>query len=162
MPYRPGDGGGIMGAIFFGKSAMKPRHHLYLDDELSAQLDALASVPGSTKSAIVSDALRQYLRHRATSGADDAVRTRLDRLSSQQDRMQNDLAVVIETLVVFANRYFQLTAHLPEPDAAAKAKAREKMSSFIAAVGRSLSNGGPSQIAQAIAEAKSVENGGAR
>ncbi|MFY8093811.1 MAG: IS66 family transposase [Niveispirillum sp.] len=39
---------------------MKPRHHLYLDDELSAQLEALAAKPGTTKSAIVSDALRQW------------------------------------------------------------------------------------------------------
>jgi len=159
VPYRPGVGGGIIGAIFFGKSAMKPRHHLYLDDELSAQLNALASVPGTSKSAIVSDALRQYLKQRATSGADDAVRARLDRLSKQQDRMQNDLAVVIETLVVFANSYFLRTAHLPEPDAAARAKARETMSSFIAAVGRGLSVGGPSPIAQAIAEAKRIDGG---
>lgn len=141
---------------------MKPRHHLYLDDELSAQLDALASVPGTTKSAIVSDALRQYLKHRATSGADDAVRARLDRLSVQLDRTDNDLAVVIETLVLQTHRHFQMTAHLPEPDEAAKAKAREKMSAFIASVGRGLSVGGPSPIAQAIADAKQKQDRGAR
>lgn len=132
---------------------MKPRHHLYLDDELSAQLDALASVPGTTKSAIVSDALRQYLKHRATSGADDAVRARLDKLSVLQERTQNDIAVVIETLVVFVHRYYQMTAHLPEPDNAALAKARENIRSFITAVGRGLGADGPSNIAQAIAKA---------
>jgi predicted transcriptional regulator len=140
---------------------MKPRHHLYLDDELSAQLDALASVPGTTKSAIVSDALRQYLKHRATSGADDALRSRLDRLSAQQDKTRQDLAVVIETLVHFAHRYYQMTAHLPEPDNAATAKAREKMMLFISAVGRGLSVEAPSQIARAIEDAKRTNETGA-
>lgn len=139
---------------------MKPRHHLYLDDELSAQLDVLASVPGTTKSAIVSDALRQYLKHRATSGADDAIRSRLDRLSAQQEKIRHDLAIVIETLVTFTHRYYQMTAHLPEPDTVAAAKAREKMMSFISTVGRGLAADGPSPIAQAIAEAKQIEKGG--
>lgn len=136
---------------------MKPRHHLYLDDELSAQLDALASTPGTTKSAIVSDALRQYLKHRATSGADDAIRIRLDRLSAQQEKTRQDLAVVIETLILFTHRYHQMTAHLPDPDAAATAKAREKMMLFISAVGRGLAADGPSPIAQAIEDARRAE-----
>ena len=45
----------------FEAIAMKPRHHLYLDDELTDRLDALAAKPGSSKSAIVADALRAYL-----------------------------------------------------------------------------------------------------
>jgi len=40
---------------------MKPRFNLYFDEELAGQLDALAAKPGASKSAIVADALRQFL-----------------------------------------------------------------------------------------------------
>jgi predicted transcriptional regulator len=39
---------------------MKRRHNIYLDDQLSDRLDTLAAKPGSSKSAITADALRDY------------------------------------------------------------------------------------------------------
>jgi Arc/MetJ family transcription regulator len=45
---------------------MKPRHNIYIDEETSAGLEALAAQPGSSKSAIISDALRHYIRHRGS------------------------------------------------------------------------------------------------
>jgi hypothetical protein len=35
---------------------MKPRHHLYLDDALTEELERLARKPGSSKSGIINDA----------------------------------------------------------------------------------------------------------
>src|SRR3546814_19200222 len=67
---------------------MKPRHHLYLDDALTEQLDALARKPGSSKSAIVADALRSYLARRGPKELDDLLKTRLDRISRQLGRIE--------------------------------------------------------------------------
>ena len=69
---------------------MKPRHHLYLDEELTARLDMLASTPGTSKSAIISDALREYLNRRATREVDDLLKHRLDRISNQLGRIERD------------------------------------------------------------------------
>eukprot|EP01042_Synura_sphagnicola_P017782 gene17782-22491_t len=101
---------------------MKPRHHLYLDNDLSAQLDSLSAQPGSSKSAIVADALRQYLKYRGGRDQDDALKARLDRLSRHHERMERDLAIVIETLTGFVGTYLAATSHMPEPDQAARAK----------------------------------------
>ena len=73
---------------------MKPRHHLYLDEELSARLDLLASRPGTSKSAIISDALREYLNRRATREVDDLLKHRLDRISKQLGRIERDGCVL--------------------------------------------------------------------
>jgi predicted transcriptional regulator len=44
--------------------AMKPRQNIYLDDDLNQHLETLAAKPGSSKSAIIRDALTAYLARR--------------------------------------------------------------------------------------------------
>ena len=131
---------------------MKPRHHLYLDDELTTQLEALSAAPGSSKSAIVADALRQYLRHKARNDQDEALKTRLDRLSRHHERLERDINVLVETLTVFVRYYLLFTAHLPDPDNAARANGRERFEGFIARVGSGLATGKPAvQVADVAA-----------
>lgn len=120
---------------------MKPRHHLYLDDDLTAQLDALSAAPGSSKSAIVADALRQYLRQKASTDQDEALKARLDRLSRHHERLERDINVLVETLTVYVRYYLLFTAHLPDPDNAARAKARERFEAFVARVGQGMARG---------------------
>lgn len=115
---------------------MKPRHHLYLDDDLTAQLDALAAQPGTSKSAIVADALRQYLGRQGARELDEALRIRLDRQSRQLERVERDLRVVLESLALFVRYQLTVSASLPEPDRAARAVGRERFQKFIDQVGR--------------------------
>jgi len=117
---------------------MKPRHHLYLDDELTAQLDALASKPGTTKSAIVADALRQYLTRRGAQAIDEALRIRLDRQARQLERIERDIQVLLESLALYVRYQLTVTAPLPEPDRAAHAVGKERFQKFIDQVGRQM------------------------
>jgi predicted transcriptional regulator len=117
---------------------MKPRHHLYLDDELTAQLAALSAKPGSSKSAIVADALRQYLARRGAREIDDALKIRLDRLSRQLDRLERDAQVLLESLALFIRYQLTVTAPLPEPDKAARAVGQDRFQKFIDQVGRQI------------------------
>jgi len=120
---------------------MKPRHHLYLDDELTAQLEALAAKPGSSKSAIVADALRQYLVRRGAHDIDEALKIRLDRQSRQMDRIERDGQVLLESLALFIRYQLTVTAPLPEPDKAARAVGQERFQKFIDQVGRQIAGG---------------------
>lgn len=120
---------------------MKPRHHLYLDEELTARLDMLASKPGTSKSAIISDALREYLNRRATREVDDLLKHRLDRLSNQLGRIERDATVLLETLSLFVRYQLTVTAPLPEADKAAQAVGRERFRRFVDQVGRQLATG---------------------
>lgn len=121
---------------------MKPRHHLYLDDELTEQLETLARKPGSSKSAIVADALRGYLARRGTGELDEMFRTRLDRMSRQLGRIERDQHIVLESLALFIRYQLTVIAPLPEADqAAARALGQERFQAFIEQVGRRMADG---------------------
>jgi predicted transcriptional regulator len=120
---------------------MKPRHHLYLDEDLTAQLERLGSKPGTSKSAIVSDALRDYLNRRARHEVDDLLKVRLDRVSTQLGRIERDSLVLLETLSLFVRYQLTVTAPLPEADKAAQAVGRERFRRFVDQVGRQLAAG---------------------
>lgn len=120
---------------------MKPRHHLYLDEALTAQLEALAAKPGTSKSAIVSDALRGYLARRASREIDDMLRIRLDRISNQLARIERDGHVLLESLSLFIRYQLTINAPLPEADAAGRAVGRDRFEAFVAKVGRQLAGG---------------------
>lgn len=121
---------------------MKPRHHLYLDGELTAKLDALASKPGTSKSAIVADALRAYLARRGAKELDDLLKVRLDRVTTQLGRIERDVQILLESLALFIRYSFSVTAPLPESEqAAARAVAQDRYQAFIEQVGRRMAAG---------------------
>jgi hypothetical protein len=120
---------------------MKPRHNIYLDDEISVQLEALAAKPGASKSAIIADALRQYIRHRGASGIDEAFRIRFDRVTRDLGLVRRDLDVLTESLAFFVKLYLTFNAHAPVPDRAAQAVARDRFQQFIEQVGRQIAGG---------------------
>ena len=86
---------------------MKRRHQFYLDGKLAEQLMALAAKPGSSKTAIMTDALQAYLDRRGAGELEERFKVRLDRLSMQLGRIERDLQVVAESLALFIR--FQLT-----------------------------------------------------
>lgn len=120
---------------------MKPRHNIYIDEETSAGLEALAARPGSSKSAIISDALRHYIRHRGSPDLDEALKIRLDRLSRENALVRRDLDVLTESLAFFVRLYLTFNAHTPVPDQATQAVARDRFQKFIEQVGRQIAGG---------------------
>jgi predicted transcriptional regulator len=120
---------------------MKPRHHLYLDDELTNELEALASKPGASKSSIVADALRSYFRHRAGNAEAKALSQRLDRIAQKQDSHARDIEVVLEAIAQFVNIYFALTGSVPNPDEASQKRGRHRFDFYIKHVGKILAAG---------------------
>lgn len=121
---------------------MKPRHHLYLDDALTEQLEALAAKPGSSKSAIVSDALRAFIARRGANELDDRLRVRLDRVNRQLNRIERDQQILLESLALFVRYYLTVTSPLPEADQeAARALGQERFQAFIDQVGRRIAGG---------------------
>lgn len=135
---------------------MKPRHHLYLDTELTQQLDAFAAKPGSSKSAIVADALRQYLNPKTDTDNSHAIKMRLDRLSKQVNRAERNLNIVVESISGFAQYYFMLTAHVPSPDDAGRAKGSQRYEKYLSYVGSLVAKSGAannSGLAQKVEQA---------
>lgn len=120
---------------------MKPRHHLYFDEALTAELEALAAKPGTSKSAIVADALRAYLKRRGAREIDDLLRHRLDRIGNETARLRRDIDVLVESFALFVRWQLTVQAPLPEGDAAARAIGRERFEAFVTQVGRQIGSG---------------------
>jgi predicted transcriptional regulator len=120
---------------------MKPRHHLRLDTELTERLDALAAKPGTSKSAIIADALRSYFNRRAGDEIDDLVKRRMDRISNSLIRLERDQQILLESLALFINYQFTITAPMPEADQAARAVGQDRFRAFIDQVGRRIASG---------------------
>lgn len=121
---------------------MKPRLHVYLDDELNDRLDALAAKPGTSKSAIVSDALKYFLARGAAAEIDAVLKVRLDKVARHMARIERDQQVVLETLALFIRFQLMVTAPLPDGDQlAAKALGTERFNTFVEQVGRRIAAG---------------------
>jgi predicted transcriptional regulator len=135
---------------------MKRRHEFYLDKGMSEQLAALAAKPGSSKTAIMSDAVKAYLDRRGTSELDERFRGRLDKLSMQLGRIERDQQVIAETLALFVRFQLTVTAPLPESDRAGRALGQERFRSFLEQVSRRLS-GGRNTIEDVLAIRNSTE-----
>jgi hypothetical protein len=119
----------------------KCRHQLYLAEDVSAKLEALAAKPGASKSAILSDAINAWLMRRGTQELDDRFGLRLDRISTQLGRIERDQQIVMESLALFVRYYLTTNAPLPEPDQAARAVGRDRFQAFIDQVGRQIAGG---------------------
>ena len=121
---------------------MKPRHHLYLDDALTAELERLAKAPGASKSAIIADALQAYLTRGAAHEVDAVLKTRLDRFARTLGRIERNEEILLETLALYVRWQLTVTAPLPESEqAAARASGEARFASFIDQLSRRLAAG---------------------
>ncbi len=121
---------------------MKPRLNIYVDDDLSDRLDALTAKPGTSKSAIVSDALKHYLARGAAAEIDAVLKVRLEKIARHLARIERDQQVILETLALFIRFELTVTAPLPDDDQReAKALGAERFNSFVEQVGKRISGG---------------------
>jgi hypothetical protein len=121
---------------------MKPRHHIYLDAALTAELDRLVRQPGASKSGIMAEALRLLLARGATREVDAVLKVRLNRFSRAQARVERNDEILLETLALFVRWQLTVTAPLPESEqAAARAAGEARFQSFIDQVSRRLAAG---------------------
>jgi hypothetical protein len=121
---------------------MKPRHHLYFDEDITEQLEALAAKPGASKSAIVSDALRGYFARRGAGEIESLVKMPLDRVNARLGRLERDIQILMETQAIFIRYEFMMTPPLPQAQqASARALARDRYQALIEQVGRRITEG---------------------
>ena len=121
--------------------ARRIRHQLFLPEDLSERLEALAARPGASKSSILADALTVWLNRRGASELEDRFSQRLDRLSMALGRIERDGHVLRESLALFIRYELMINAPLPEGDQAARAVGRDRFNAFVARVGEALASG---------------------
>ena len=129
----------------------KTRHQFYLPDDLSEKLEALAAEPGSSKTAILTDAFRAWLERRGATELDERFGVRLDRLSKADEQLSRKLDFVAEALGTFVQHQLTLVAHQPPFDTETGQLGLQRYRAFVDMVGRRLARADQSPIAAVIA-----------
>lgn len=117
------------------------RHQLFLPRETSERLAALAAKPGASKSSLLAAAVTAFLDRRGANELDERFGLRLNRLSSQLERIERDGHVQIESLALFIRYMLTVNAPLADEDETARAIGRDRFAAFVARVGQQLATG---------------------
>ncbi len=133
----------------------KNRISLYLDDGTVKNLTLAANRRKGAKSALVEEALDQYLNPERRRMLDEATLRRMDRVSSSVSVVARDVAIATETLSLFVRYFLTITPPLPQGEQdAARALGRQRFEVFVAQVGRRLASDHRlvSEVLESIAE----------
>lgn len=120
----------------------RSRMNVYFDPDLLDRVKSLSLRRRVSQSAIVEAAVASFLSGDSTEQMEAALTRRIDRLGRQIDGLDEDLAVLGETLALFI--HFWLTVTPPLPDSAqpsARAKGAERLEGFMQTLGRRLATG---------------------
>jgi hypothetical protein len=133
----------------------KHRISLYLDDGTVKNLTLAANRRKGAKSALVEEALDQYLNPERRRMLDEATLRRMDRISSSVSIVARDVAIATETLSLFVRYFLTITPPLPQSEQdSARALGRQRFEVFVAQVGRRLASDHRlvSEVLESIAE----------
>lgn len=120
----------------------KTRMNVYFDPDLLKKVEALALRRNVSKSAIVEAAIASFLSADASERLEAVFARRMDRIGRQIDGMDEDLAIVGETLSLFIRFWLTVTPPLPDnAQALARAKGSERFEGFLQTLGRRLATG---------------------
>lgn len=120
----------------------RTRMNVYFDPELLQQVEMLALRRNVSKSAIVEASVASFLSGDAADRLEAAMSRRLDRLGRQMDGLDEDLAVLGETLSLFVQFWLTITPPISDTwQSSARAKGVERFEGFIQTLGKRLATG---------------------
>jgi hypothetical protein len=120
----------------------KTRMNVYFDPDLLKKVEALALRRNISKSAVIEAAVASFLSADASERLEAVFARRMDRIGRQIDGLDEDIAIVGETLSLFIRFWLTITPPLPDSaQASARAKGAERFESFLQTLGRRLATG---------------------
>ncbi len=120
----------------------RTRINVYLAPELLDEVRTLALRRKVAQSKIIEAAVASFLSGDTGEQLEAAMSRRLDKLGRQIDALDEDLAVLGETVSLFIRIWLSSTPTLPESaQAAARAKGGERFEGFMQMLGKRLSTG---------------------
>ena len=120
----------------------KTRMNVYFEPELLKKVEALALRRRVSKSAVIEAAVASFLSADASERLEAVFAHRMDRIGRLIDSMDEDLAILGETLSLFIRFWMTLTPPLPDTaHPSARAKGTERFEGFLLTLGRKLATG---------------------
>ncbi|MCI4591191.1 ribbon-helix-helix domain-containing protein [Sphingobium sp. BYY-5] len=120
----------------------KTRMNVYFEPELLKKVEALALRRNISKSAVIEAAVASFLSADASERLEAVFARRMDKISRQIDALDEDVAIIGETLSLFIRFWLTVTPPLPDSSqASARAKGAERFEGFLQSLGRRLATG---------------------
>lgn len=120
----------------------RTRMNVYFDPELLKQVKALALRRKVSQSTIVEAAVASFLSGDAADRLEAAMSRRMDKLGRQIDTVDEEVAILGETVSLFIRFWLAVTPPLPEGEqSAARAKGTERFEGFMQTLGKRLATG---------------------
>lgn len=120
----------------------KSRMNVYFEPGLLKKVEALALRRNVSKSAVIEAAVASFLSADASERLEAVFARRMDKLGRQVDSLDEDLAILGETLSLFIRFWLTVTPPLPDSaQASARAKGAERFDGFLQSLGRRLATG---------------------
>jgi len=118
------------------------RLNIFLEPDHAKRLAEVAALRGLSKSSIIAAALASALSPDSADQREAAISRRLDKLTRQFDKLEQDQNIAIETLALFIRYYLSVTPMVPEAQqAAAWAQGRSRFAKFVQELGRQVQRG---------------------
>src|SRR5579863_2292140 len=93
----------------------KTRHQLFLPDELSRRLTAMAKGQKRSRSDLLLEMVEAYMNRRSAAQTEDGLNAKLDRLSREVRQTNNECVVISYSLYRFIRHQLIYAAALPPP-----------------------------------------------
>lgn len=119
----------------------RSRMNVYFDPELLGQVRGLALRRKVSQSAIVESAVASFLTGDSTDQLEAALTRRIDKIGRQLDALDEDLAVLGETLSLFIQFWLTIAPPISEAPQSARTKGTERFEGFLQTLGRRLASG---------------------
>lgn len=120
----------------------RKRLNIFLEPDHAKRLAEVAALKGLSKSSIIAAALASALSPDSADQREAAVSRRLDRLTRQFSKLEQDQNIAIETLALFIRYYLSVTPVVPDAQQpAAWAQGRGRFAQFVQQLGRQLQGG---------------------
>lgn len=120
----------------------KTRMNVYFEPDLLKKVEALALRRNVSKSAVIEAAVASFLSADASERLEAVFARRMDKLGRQVEGLDEDLAILGETLSLFIRFWLTVTPPLPESaQVSARAKGAERFDGFLQSLGRRLATG---------------------
>jgi predicted transcriptional regulator len=116
----------------------KTRHQLFLPDELSKRLGAMAKSQKRSRSDLLLEMVDAYMNRRSASQLEDRVSAKLDRLARDLNRTNNECVVISHVLYRFIRHQLIYTASLPSPGEEARALGEKRYQALLDSVAKQM------------------------
>lgn len=120
----------------------RTRLNIFLEPDHAKRLADVSALRGISKSKFIAAALASALSPDSADQREAAIARRLDRLTRQLDKVEQDQNIAIETFALFIRYYLSVTPVVPDAQQpAAWAQGRGRFAKFVKELGRQLQRG---------------------